>query len=200
MAIGADGRWQLGIGDPTMGGWVTVIAYSAAAALAFRSFRRHWKAIKAEPSTTDQRALVSFWFLAFSATVVLGVNKQLDLQSWLTELGRDLALAQGWYEQRRWVQEIFVAGLVVLGFAGIAIAAILLRRVIRRVAGALLGLGLLATFVAVRATSFHHVDLWLGHGVVRLNWALELSGIALVAWSAWRQQVGTARRANAATT
>jgi hypothetical protein len=49
------------------------------------------------------------------------------------------------------------------------------------------GLGFLMTFVAVRAASFHHVDQWLRHGVVRLNWALELGGIALIAFSAWQQ-------------
>jgi hypothetical protein len=41
----------------------------------------------------------------------LGINKQLDLQTALTELGRVLALSQGWYEQRQVVQFWFIAAL-----------------------------------------------------------------------------------------
>src|SRR5215210_5144909 len=90
--------------------------------------------------------------------------------------------------QRSWDRAgIFIAALVVCGLMGMAVLAIRLRRVIRHVAGAVLGLGFLVTFVALRAASFHHVDQWLGSGVVRPNWVLELSGIALIAMSAWRQ-------------
>jgi hypothetical protein len=56
-------------------------------------------------------------------------------------------------------------------------------------------LGFLVTFVAVRAASFHHIDRWLGYGVVRLNWVLELGGIALVALSALRQVYTSNKRA-----
>ena len=186
MAIGADGRWHPGIGDPTIGGWITVAGYFGAAILAYRALRLHHR--EQTPSTSiNQRTLVRFWLIVLCAMALLGVNKQLDLQSWFTEVGRDLATAQGWYQERRSVQAFFIAALVVGGLTGMAAIALLLRRVIGLVTGAVLGLGFLVTFVAVRAASFHHIDRWLGYGVVRVNWVLELSGIALIAISPWRQ-------------
>jgi hypothetical protein len=186
VAIEADGRWHPGIGDPTIGGWITVAGYFGAAVLAYRALRLHQK--EQSPSTsTEQRTLMRFWLVVLCAVALLGLNKQLDLQSWFTEVGRDLATAQGWYQDRRSVQALIIAALVLGGLTGMAVIALWLRRVISRVADAVLGLGFLVTFVAVRAASFHHVDRWLGYGVVRVNWVLELGGIALIAISAWRQ-------------
>jgi hypothetical protein len=139
--------------------------------------------------------LVLFWLLVLCAMVLLGINKQLDLQSWFTQVGRDLATAQGWYQERHSVQTTFIAALVLAGLIGMTAMALWLRWVFGRVAGAVLGLGFLVTFVAVRAASFHHIDRWLGYGVVRLNWVLELGGIALVALSALRQVYTSNKRA-----
>ena len=45
------------------------------------------------------------------------------------------------------------------------------------------------TFIAVRAVSFHHVDVFLKSAVggVRMNWALELGGIFLIGLAAVRE-------------
>jgi hypothetical protein len=40
--------------------------------------------------------------------VGLGINKQLDLQTALTEFGRVLADNQGWYDKRQVVQVWFI--------------------------------------------------------------------------------------------
>jgi hypothetical protein len=183
----ADGRWHPGIGDPTLGGWITVIAYFGTALLAYRALRFHSRNLGSKSASTNAQALVGFWLLITGALVLLGINKQLDLQSWFTEVGRDLARGQGWYEGRRSVQALFVAALVFLGLIGTTVLFVLLRPLIRQVGDALFGLGFLVIFVAVRAASFHHVDQLLRSGVIRLNWVLELGGIALIALSAWRQ-------------
>jgi hypothetical protein len=39
---------------------------------------------------------------------LLGVNKQLDLQTLLGDVGRSVSTAQGWYDKRRAVQAVFV--------------------------------------------------------------------------------------------
>src|SRR4051812_4569456 len=39
LVTGADGRWHPGIGDPGVVGWLTVVAYFAAAGLAYRALR-----------------------------------------------------------------------------------------------------------------------------------------------------------------
>jgi hypothetical protein len=182
MAVGTDDRWHPGIGDPSIGGWVTVAAYFGTAILAYRALRLS--------KSRHERSLVVFWLLMLCVLVLLGINKQLDLQSWFTEVGRDLAKSQGWYEERRAVQTSSIAALVLCGLTGTMVLTVSMRRVIGHIVGAVLGLGFLVTFVVLRAASFHHVDQWLGSGVVRLNWALELGGIALIALSAWRQTPG----------
>jgi phosphate/sulfate permease len=119
--------------------------------------------------------------------LLLSLNKQLDLQSWLTQVGRDLAKAHGWYDERREVQRALVTAIACLGLASLVGLTIGLRRVIHQIFGAVLGLGLLAAFVSIRAASFHHADQWLGSRMVHLNWVLEYVGLALIALSAWRQ-------------
>jgi drug/metabolite transporter (DMT)-like permease len=134
----------------------------------------------------NQRQLAFVWALTTAVMLLLGINKQLDLQSFLTETLRDWAIADGWYEQRRKYQ---VGAIVALGAAGVlavAAGAYLVRRVLRRAAGVVIGLGLVVTFVLIRAASFHKVDVILTHGPVRWNWVLELGAIGIVAASALR--------------
>ena len=202
LVTGADGRWHPGIGDPSVVGWLTVVAYFAAAGLAYRALRLHRAVARVTGSrddgprphaTTpsrflrDEAMLWRFWSLVVLSMLLLGVNKQLDLQTWFTEIGRDLAHRQGWYEGRRPLQVVFIGLIALIGGCLTAWLAFAMRHVLHRVVGALVGLGALVTFVIVRAASFHHVDMLLGRGRVRLNWVLELGGIALIAISAFRQ-------------
>ena len=75
--------WRPGIGDPTIGGWITVVLYFAAMASCWVTARNR--------EIEDRRiwTTISILFLG------LGINKQLDLQSALTEAGRVLAFEQG---------------------------------------------------------------------------------------------------------
>lgn len=188
MAVGVDGRWQLGIGDPTVMGWVTVCGYGATALLALRCARR-----------ASQPTEFGFWAIAAGALLLLGVNKQLDLQSLATQIGRDLALAQGWYGARRLVQAAFIGALVALGAAAGAWLLWLTRRmhVATQLGGA--GLVLLVVFVVIRGVSFHHVDDILGSRIegIRYNWLLELTPLALIAGAAWWRRRSTALHAKA---
>lgn len=176
LSITADGRWQPSIGDPTLMGWLTVVAYATAAVLAFLSGRR----------AVDEPSLARFWRALALLLVLLGINKQLDLQTLFTQLARDLALAQGWYEDRRRYQVLFIAVVGVVGLLGTLGLAFALRKIASRIWLALLGIGFLVSFVLIRAASFHHVDLFLRAGPVRLNWVFELTGIVLIALAARR--------------
>lgn len=175
MTTEVDGRWHPGIGDPTVVGWVTVAAYCVAALLCYRCSKRY--------ASTQQG---QFWWALTLVLLALAINKQLDLQTWLTEIGRDAAHEYGWYARRRVVQFFFIACLVM--------SALLMRDwLMQRVAGlgkyarrAALGLLVLALFVVVRATSFHHIDEMLGLSLdgLSMNEVLELSGISVIAWAA----------------
>jgi hypothetical protein len=173
-----DGRWVLGIGDPTPMGWATVAGYLVAAVLCV---------LWAKPGGRGRLLPLAL----AAAMALLAVNKQLDLQSLLTQIGRDLAKSQGWYQDRREYQVAFIAAIAGLAGLGFILLAWLERRRWRECTLALLGLAFLLAFIVVRAASFHHVDHGLGEtwAGLRFNWILELGGIALVAAGAivgWR--------------
>lgn len=167
------GRWHPTIGDPSVIGWFTVGAYFLCAALAFGAAR---------PQPENDRRSVFFWGAVGLLMVLLAINKQLDLQSLLTEIGRQVALHQGWMEQRRSVQLWFVVGFSLLATAGFLGFAFFMRNWFRRFMLAFIGLFVLLSFIIIRAASFHHVDQFLNVRILqlRMNWILELSGIFIV--------------------
>jgi hypothetical protein len=207
------GRWSPGIGDPTVVGWVTVGAYLLAGWLCWRVFRRlgalderpRGEGVRAAAMVltlvlavfAPQRRVVTIpsrdrfrtlWLLLAACLLFLGINKQLDLQTALTEWGRGIAVSEGLYQVRRPLQLVFIAAVVVGGLVALRAVLLLARggSGLRPVIG---GVVFLACFVVIRATSFHHVDLLLGHelGNVRVNWLIELGGIAFIAAGAYRQ-------------
>jgi hypothetical protein len=194
VVLAADVRWTFGIGDPTPVGWLTVAAYVVGAALSVRAVvtarTGERRFAYADPNEArDQRSMKHLWLLIAVTMVLLGVNKQLDLQTLLIQKVRNRAYANGWYSDRRRYQVDFIAAISVMGlFATIGLA-IWLRRVFGRVLLAIAGIAMLVLFVVIRAASFHYVDkvLSLG-GRVRVNWIIELSGIGLIIVAAIRWQ------------
>jgi hypothetical protein len=181
------GDWHPGIGDPTFVGWFTVAAYAVVALLCLRSFRL---AVPPVPPTRQgiltARLRRQFWLVATVVLVVLGINKQLDLQGFVAGVGRTLAKSDGWYESRRTVQYAFIIGVAATGAGAIMALLWVFRRGGAWIQLAQFGLVTLCAFVIVRAASFHHVDVMLGRniGFFRLNYILELGGIALIAAAA----------------
>lgn len=195
LSTTADGRWHPSIGDPSLVGWITVLAYLATAVLAGRNARAGaqqaawWGAqTHGEAQASEARLLSRFWWCIACLLLALGVNKQLDLQTLFTQVLRDLARAQGWYEARRPYQVAFIVAVGLSSAAGTALLAYAMRRVLARVWLGLAGLGLLAGFVLIRAASIHQVDVLLKQGAVRLNWVLELGAIGVIALSALRER------------
>lgn len=166
-------KWRPEIGDPSFMGWFTVIAYAVAAGLAWRVW-----SVKRE----------RIWLGTAVLMALLCVNKQFDLQSLFTDIGREVARHGGWYEDRRKVQKGFV--LAVLAGAGLFACWFVwcFRDFLVRNKLLAAGLFLLMTFIVVRAISFHHVDVFLKARIagVKMNWLLELGGIALVGVASFR--------------
>ena len=176
-------NWSPRIGDPTPIGWLTVVLYLAAAYALWCVVRR----LRTTGDDAGSETLV--WSIFAILFIALGINKQLDLQSAFTEIGRVIASAQGWYDQR-WIVQVYFVGLVT-GCAATAavVLLVLLRRAPAPALLALLGTAFVLTFVVVRAASFHHVDVLIGRKVLglRWNWILEIGGIMIVLLAArWR--------------
>ncbi len=170
-------RWSPGIGDPTLVGWLTVLVYLAAAGLAFLRARDVFGAAGAAGAE-----LKVFWLGLAVLLVLMAVNKQLDLQSALTVAGRCLAVEQGWYQTRRGVQVAFMLTLAGLGLAAIAGLLWVMRRHLRSHRLVISGAGLLLLFVMLRASSFHHMDLFIHARLlgVKMNWLFELGALAMI--------------------
>ncbi|MES2920684.1 MAG: hypothetical protein V4819_04020 [Verrucomicrobiota bacterium] len=173
-------RWRPTIGDPSFMGWCTVFAYCLGAILATRAWFK-----------TEDR----IWLFVALGMAGLSVNKQLDLQSLFTDIGRVASYHGGWFEQRRIYQKWFVLG--VIAGAGISGSWFIWRYNAFWVRHKLLTAGVffLLTFIVVRAISFHHVDAFLKDevGGVRMNWVLELGGIFLISLAAVRELLGKAK-------
>ncbi|OQK17041.1 hypothetical protein AU255_03850 [Methyloprofundus sedimenti] len=87
-------NWQPQIGDPTAMGWITVALYFFMALVAF-------KVIVSVPVLFSAETAVKqkwFWSLVTLILLILGINKQLDLQSLFTAIGKYYAHRDGWYE------------------------------------------------------------------------------------------------------
>jgi hypothetical protein len=160
--------------DPGALAWFVVAAYLIAAFLAFRA---------ASATAGRERG---FWVATGIVMVLLGINKQLDLQSDVTDFARTAAHSEGWYSWRRDVQGVFLL-LMALGTAAVAM---LLWRWLRNSSVsakiAAMGLVILLAFIFLRAASFHHIDYWVTVPIagMRSGWWLELLGIAVIGWAA----------------
>jgi hypothetical protein len=167
----AEFTWRPGIGDPTIGGWLTVVLYFVAV----------WSCWVTSRDVRQQKE-VTLWRAITLMFVFLGINKQLDLQTALTEIGRIIAFNQGWYEQRQIVQIWFI---VAVAISCLTIAVSLLWQASETPFAtwlALLGMVVVLAFVLIRAASFHHIDRFIGETILGLkwNWLLEMSGITIV--------------------
>jgi len=167
-----EGRWHAGIGDATVFGWITVAFYLLAVVRCI---------FKANVSKKLGGNYL-FWFYLAIFLLILGINKQLDLQSWFTEVLKDTAQNHGWYEHRRPVQ---IAFIVALGF-GMLMTLIAFRLFLantwRNYKLACIGVFLLCTFILIRTASFNHVDVLINKEVLglRLNVILEIGAIILI--------------------
>lgn len=177
-------QWSPGLGDNNLMGWLIVLAYLVAAVLSMRA-----AVVIAGLEAADRRER-RFWWIAGAIMLFLAVNKQLDLQTLVTQIGRCHAQLSGWYDMRRIVQRDFILAIVAAGAVMLLVLAFLLRGILGRVWPALLGLAFVCLFVVVRAASFHHMDALLGTWVfgVKMNWLLELPGPILVGVVALRRR------------
>jgi len=185
--------WRPRIGDASFMGWLTVAAYGLTAVLCLMAALKQNSGLggsKASGVAAAEDKGCRFqrrmWMGIAVLMAFLCLNKQLDLQSLLTNIGRIVANQGGWYEQRRTIQFWFVVAITIIGFAAIAFLVLKTRTLFQGRPLLLIGLCWLLLFVVMRAVSYHQVGVFLGKRVLglKLNWVLELGSIALVAVSA----------------
>ena len=192
LSVIVNGHWRPGIGDPTFMGWFITAAYLITSLFCGVSARR---TDRISPISRS-RHLHLFWWSLTVIMLLMGINKQLDLQCLLIAVIKKMALTQGWYSQRRIFQMLFIACIAIFGLVLLAWLGWKFRRLPRQYGLALLGIFLLITFIAIRTAPLNHLAKFPGwQSVIGLiNSILELAGIGLVGISALMGIIRGAKR------
>jgi hypothetical protein len=137
------------------------------------------------------------WLSGAVILVVLAIGRDLEFGPWLTQRGREIAYAHGWYPDRRPFQRRADVALLAVGVVAVGVAAAWHSR-LRGYAPGLVLMISLVVYSAVRTVSYHDVDQLLynhpWHGI-RLNSILEASLTLSLAAVALRAAVRSRGRA-----
>lgn len=160
--------------DASLLGWAVTLLYGAAALWCARARATH----------------PPFWLPLALLLLLLGLNKQLDLQTDAIVALRALARAGDWYAHRRAAQAAALLGGLLLLAA--ATWAAWRRRLVRGPGARLatLGLALLALAIASRAARILHVDA-LAAPTHLIHAVLEPGGLLLILAAAARARRST---------
>lgn len=166
-------RWKLGIGDPTIEGWLICTLYFIGFILSLK------KSIHVKDNCTISHKT---WTFVSLILLFLSLNKQLDLQTLISDTGRAIAINLELMEQRHIFKQAFILVLALFGI-------IFLIRYKENVVSfnknyhlAFVGMVTLITFVFLRAISFHIFSDTLNNTLKSYHFfkALELTSILIL--------------------
>jgi len=156
-------------GDPLLSGTIFMMSYGVTALLIFRAAR--------------DAEMRERWYWNFCGFLFLFqlLNTNLDLHALVWATGRCLAHAQGWYENRREFQVLFLIGLALLvALILLIVLIVFFRNIFRNI---LLTLGVVTAlgFTIVKGINYHGFEQFYGSevGPFRVADFIEYSGIAL---------------------
>jgi hypothetical protein len=134
-----------------------------------------------------------FWWAIAFLLLMLGISRLANFEQIVTNVGRQVAMSNGWYNTRRPIQSIGIFGIVLgSGFIATCVVAFIQRLRAPEAIGTL-AIGGLLTLISIRVISLHSVDAILGRHLfgffgVQLGWLLELLLlICIIAASFWRE-------------
>jgi hypothetical protein len=172
IAVNIMGQWKPGIGDPSVLGWTTTIGYFIAGGLcgAYAVYGRR---------TSGLGPRVFWWILAI-IMVLMGLNKQLDLQVLVLHIARRMSKEQGWFADRDAVRKGIVLSFAFLGLILTMGLGWRCRRVWRRYILVVTGIVFLILFVLIRASGNRLVILGYRPGKLPMYDVLEVGGILCI--------------------
>lgn len=172
------GDWKFPFAEADLSDWATVSAYSLSAIMCFQAARIAGMRLEMRDC--------AFWRVTAIVLLLLALNELLDLQTLLTFLGRAHAKATGWYDERRFVQYVFVLTLAVAALCSATGLLWRTRHSDGTVRLAVVGLIFIGLFVLLRAASFHHVEAIFSRGGADYTWGKmqEFAGIFIIAAAA----------------
>lgn len=167
-------------------GWTMFALYLIAALLSFRaavSVRNQSSAVGRQQSSETSR----IWIWLAVLLAALGLNKPLDLQTRLIELGRHLARQANLPPNLPGLHVLFFLGFLLAIMALFAVVMIRLPAQIakfgRQLPLAAGGSSLVCLYIVIRAASIDSVDQMLGFDLEHIPflWLLEAGGLMLIA-------------------
>ena len=174
---GALGRWSETFGDPTLAGWLATFGFLLTAWICRR-------VVFFSPTGKRDLAERRLWIVLGFLFLFLGINKQLDLQILLFEVGKGMAHVEGWYAERGTVEREFLVFVGLLAIGGSLLLYRFVRHASQHAKVAAAGAIVLFGFIVVRAALFTKVSHVLGSGFHHL---IELTGIAVSATAGLRR-------------
>lgn len=165
--------WSIGIGDPSFLGWFICISYFVACWICGNN------ALQAKKLGDNY----PFWLGLTVFLLLLGINKQLDLQTLLIQIIRNLSIQHGWYEQRKLVQVAFVSLTSLSVLVSLIWLRIFLADSWRRYKMVWFGVTLLCAFILLRMAIFDRVNVFLHQedmATIAVNAILECGGIFII--------------------
>jgi hypothetical protein len=182
LAVTVDGKWRLGLGDPSVGAYAVTSFYLLTSLGCFFQFYECRPTLAKHHLTGESRES-HYWLLLAISLGFLGINKQLDLQTLLTIVGREAVVHWGVYDQRRTIQLVFILLLTTGCVGGLIITSIFVRNLGGPAFLATTGCAVQLTFVISRAASFHHIDklLSIQLPIGKTNLVLESIGLLIIA-------------------
>ena len=160
--------WQLGIGDPTVWGWLTVGLYVLCALLTYRIAKEEEGLSKLLWGS----ALFLFWALA--------LNKQLDLQTAVLDIIRGAVRESGHYEARRGLQYLFISTIWGIFFVALIALELLRRKLHKWDHPFIIAFSILLGFIVMRASSLHASDAFVNTVIFhsfKMNNAVEMGAL-----------------------
>jgi hypothetical protein len=166
-------RWTFGIGDPSLEGWLICILYLTATILSYKKY----SILKSQ-----KRLIFKSWGFISLILLFLSLNKQLDFQTIVSDIGRTIAVNLDLMEQRHIFKRVFIITVALSGIAFI----INFRKNIFHLKKShpltFVGLTALVCFIFLRATSFHIFSDSFNHLLEFFYFfeALELSSLITI--------------------
>jgi hypothetical protein len=176
------------VGDASFNGWATFCVYLATAAFCFFNARRS-AALAGGRQVARARSRRRFWLVLAGLLLLLGLSRQLDLQTLAASAARAVLRDDGLYGERSGLQVGLVTAIGVFGAIGLLAALISFRRVEASALVAMAGAALLMIFTLIRTISLHDIDRVLMQGVglphAQINNVIEIGMLLLIAGAAY---------------
>ncbi len=156
--------------------WLRIFGYLVAGAAAVVVGRR-----ERHLARSDLSLWPAFWFLTGGLLFIMALGRATDVGDWISQLGRQQALASGWYAHRRKYQAIVVGSVGAIWFVSVVVALWQVPERRRRYLPAAIVVFSLMCYAGARLVSLHQVDGLLYRrdlGGVKFDAVFELVGLA----------------------